>query len=44
MILEQRGRHFDLDVLDAFMELSEEFRKIALEHADFEEERMLLSA
>ena len=43
MILEERGSHFDPDVVDAFMELSDEFRKIALEYADFEEERVLLS-
>jgi len=43
MIREGRGTHFDPDVVDAFLELSDEFRKIALENADFEEERMLLS-
>ncbi|WP_373501489.1 HD-GYP domain-containing protein [Desulfococcus sp.] len=44
MILEERGSHFDPDIVDVFMELSDEFRKIALEHADLEEERVLLSA
>ncbi len=44
MILEERGSHFDPDIVDAFLELSEAFRKIALEHADFEEEREMLSA
>ena len=43
MIREGRGSHFDPDIVDAFLELSEEFRKIALEHADFEEERELLA-
>jgi len=44
MILEKRGSHFDPDAVDAFLTLSNEFRKIALEHADFEEERVLLSS
>jgi putative two-component system response regulator len=43
MIREGRGTHFDPDVVDAFLDLSDEFRKIALENADFEEERVLLS-
>ena len=38
IIQEGKGRHFDPDVVDAFMELSEEFRNIAIEHADFEDE------
>ncbi len=39
IISEGRGSHFDPDMVDAFMELEDEFRKIALEHADFDEER-----
>ena len=35
MIREERGSHFDPDIVDAFLELADEFRKIALEHADF---------
>jgi putative two-component system response regulator len=44
MIREGRGSHFDPDVVDAFLALADEFRKIALEHADFEDERKLLSS
>ncbi|WP_246805240.1 hypothetical protein [Desulfosarcina cetonica] len=44
IILEERGSHFDPDVVDAFLKLADAFKKIALEHADFEEERALLSA
>ncbi len=36
------GTHFDPVVVDAFMELNEIFRAIALEHADHEEERLVL--
>lgn len=42
IIFEGRGRHFDPDIVDAFMELTEEFRSIALKHADYEEERQNL--
>lgn len=40
----QKGRatHFDPDICDAFMELSEVFRRIALEYADYDEERRTL--
>jgi putative two-component system response regulator len=34
MIAEGRGRHFDPDVTDAFLEIREEFRTIALKFAD----------
>ena len=34
-----KGTHFDPDMVDAFLEIEEEFRAIALEYADFEEER-----
>ena len=36
------GTHFDPDIVDAFLEIKEEFRKIALTHADFEIEREML--
>lgn len=42
IIQEGSGCHFDPDVVDAFMESTEDFRKIALRHADFEEEKKAL--
>ena len=39
MICEQRGRHFDPDIIDAFMALETEFQNIAFHYADFDEER-----
>ncbi len=39
IIREGKGVHFDPDMVDAFLELEDRFRKIALEHADFDEER-----
>ncbi len=42
IIQEGRGQHFDPDIVDAFLQISEEFRRIALEHADFPEEREAL--
>jgi putative two-component system response regulator len=41
-IEEGKGRHFDPDIVDAFLEISEEFRRIALKYADFDEEREAL--
>ncbi|HEY4161662.1 MAG TPA: two-component system response regulator [Dongiaceae bacterium] len=38
IIAEGRGRHFDPDITDAFMEIREEFRTIALKYADTEHE------
>ncbi|WP_080805901.1 response regulator [Desulfamplus magnetovallimortis] len=43
IIKEGRGSHFDPDMVDAFMEIAEDFRQIALEYADCEEEREMLS-
>ncbi len=43
IIMEGRGKHFDPDLVDAFVEIHEEFRAIALEYADFEEERLALA-
>ncbi|MCT4619193.1 MAG: two-component system response regulator [Marinisporobacter sp.] len=37
IILEGKGQHFDPDIIDAFMNVQEEFRKISYEYADFEE-------
>jgi len=43
IIVEGRGRHFDADVVDAFVELENTFRNIALSFADHDEERQMLS-
>ena len=43
LILEGRGAQFDPDVVDAFSKVAEQFRKIALELSDHEEERALLA-
>lgn len=37
-----KGTHFDPDVLTAFLDLEDDFRAIALEYADYDEERALL--
>lgn len=42
IIREGRGSHFDPDIVDAFLDVAEEFRSIALKHADFDEEREAL--
>jgi len=42
IIVEGRGRHFDPDIVDAFLELEATFRNIALTFADFDEERQML--
>jgi putative two-component system response regulator len=39
ILAEGRGSHFDPNLIDAFMEIEDDFRAIALEFADFEEER-----
>jgi putative two-component system response regulator len=44
IIVEGKGRHFDADVVDAFVELENTFRNIALSFADHDEERQMLSA
>lgn len=44
IIREGRGQHFDPEMVDAFLEIEDVFRKIALEFADFEEERINLRA
>ncbi len=43
IILEGRAKHFDPHVVDAFLEIQDEFRRIALQFSDFEEERIVLS-
>ncbi|MFC1866695.1 two-component system response regulator [Thermodesulfobacteriota bacterium] len=43
IIEESKGNHFDPDMVDAFLELEDNFREIALEHTDFDEEREALS-
>ncbi len=43
IITEGKGQHFDPDMVNAFLEIQEEFRQIALEFADFDEEREALS-
>lgn len=39
---EGRGTHFDPDMIDAFLEIEADFKKIAIEYADFAEERETL--
>jgi putative two-component system response regulator len=34
IILEEKGSHFDPDVVDAFLEVKENFRQVALKYAD----------
>ncbi|MEA3641316.1 MAG: response regulator [Lamprobacter sp.] len=43
IICEGRGGHFDPQVVDAFIECQEDFRQIALAHADHQEEVDVLS-
>ncbi|MCP4402680.1 MAG: two-component system response regulator [bacterium] len=42
IIAEGRGTHFDPDLVEAFLTLASEFRQIAFEHADYDEERRTL--
>ena len=42
-ILKGRGSQFDPDMVDAFENLTENFRQIALEYTDYEEERLTLT-
>ena len=42
IIREGKGSHFDPDMVDAFLQVEEKFREIALEFADHEEEREAL--
>lgn len=43
IILQGKGAHFDPDMVDAFLEIQEDFRQIALQFIDFEEEQAALS-
>ena len=43
LIEEGRGSHFDPDMVDAFLDIQEKFRQIALKFADFDEEKEMLS-
>ena len=43
IITEGKGQHFDPDMVDVFLKLENQFRKVALEFADFDEERENLS-
>ena len=43
IILAEKGNHFDPDLVEAFMDLSDAFRHIAFQFADFDEERESLS-
>lgn len=42
IILEESGTHFDPELIEIFKEVHEEFRKIAIQFADSEEERLFL--
>jgi putative two-component system response regulator len=42
IILEGKGKHFDPDIVMAFVELENTFRNIALTFADYDEERQML--
>ena len=44
IIFEGKGKHFNPDIVDAFLELENKFRSIALEFADFQEERDALKS
>ncbi len=41
IIIKDKGTHFDPDVVDAFLTVSEEFRNIAREHSDSEKQEVL---
>ena len=43
IITEGKGSHFDPDMVDAFLEVHEEIRMIAIEYADHDEEREALA-
>jgi len=42
IIAEGAGKHFDPDMVAAFMQVEDQFKQVALEFADFEEERKML--
>jgi putative two-component system response regulator len=44
IISEGKGKHFDPEMVDAFLELQDAFRQIAIRFADFDEEKKMLMA
>ncbi len=44
IIREGKGKHFDPDIVDVFLEISDRFREIAHEFADYDEERERLES
>jgi len=44
IINEGSGKHFDPEIVTVFNKIKDKFRLIALEYADFEEERISLAA
>jgi len=44
IIAEERGNHFDPEMVDAFVAIADDFRLIAIELADSEEEKAVLAA
>jgi len=42
IITAERGKHFDPDIVDAFLDLQEEFRNISLEYSEDDHEKQLL--
>lgn len=43
IIIEGKGKHFDPEMVDAFLEIQDTFRQIALSFADYDEERDALA-
>ncbi len=43
IILKEKGKHFDPQMVDVFMSIQEEFKQIAIRYADFEEEKLNLT-
>jgi adenylate cyclase len=44
IIIEEKGTHFDPDIVDAFLKIEEKFRRIAIKYADSEVERSALTS
>ena len=42
IIKEGKGKHFDPDIVDAFLKIESKFQKTAVEFADSEEERQVV--
>ncbi|NTV89036.1 MAG: response regulator [Clostridiales bacterium] len=43
IIMSLRGSQFDPEIVDAFLDINEDFRKIAMQYADYSEEYLALS-